>query len=218
MKKAIIFDLDGTLADTIEDITDGLNGMLREYGFPTVTVKQTLDNINNGAFELVRRSLPVEKRNDDSFIKEAKIVYEKYYSRCYNIKTAEYNGCGKALKTLSSMGIKLCVLSNKQDGFVKEIIKRLFPDIPFSIVMGQSERFKTKPDPSSVLHILSSVEVDANDAAFVGDSNIDMLTAKNAGITPVGVSWGYRSTDILLENGAELIVREPSELTSIANI
>jgi len=215
MIKSLIFDLDGTLADTITDIRDGLNGMLTEYGFPLVTTEQTLSNINNGALELVRRSLPEQRRSDDGFVKKAKQVYEKYYSECYNCKTTEYKGCSEALNELALQGISLNVLSNKQDFFVKKIIKKLFYDVRFDFVIGQSELFPTKPDPSSTLHILSSLGVKPSEAVFVGDSNVDMITAKNASVAAVGVAWGYRSRDILLENGAKIIIDTPYELVKI---
>lgn len=217
MKKAIVFDLDGTLADTIADITDGLNGMLTEYGLPTVTCEQTLQNINNGAMMLVRRSLPEDKR-DDEFVKQAKMTYEKYYSKCYNNKTSEYPGCTEALKSLNAQGISLSVLSNKQDEFVKKIIQRLFPDIKFDFVMGQSDCFPTKPDPAALNYILEKIGVRPDEAVFVGDSNIDMQTAINANVFPYGVSWGYRSEQILLENGAKVVVGLTSSLANIPNV
>ena len=215
MKKAIIFDLDGTLADTIDDITDGLNGMLNEYGFDSITREQTLNNINNGAFELVRRSLPREKQ-DDAFVTEAKKVYEKYYSDCYCNKTLEYNGCKEALLSLQEKDVSLSVLSNKQDEFVKVIVSKLFPEIKFDFVIGQGV-FPTKPDPSAVTFILDKLHLSPSDAVIVGDSNVDMLTAKNADITAVGVSWGYRSPDILNKNGATIILNSPNEIASVLN-
>ena len=218
MIKTVILDLDGTLADTITDIRDGLNGMLGQLGFPQVSKSDTLANINNGAFELVRRSLPEKYRTDDDFVKIAKVIYEKYYAECYNTQTAEYVGITEALKSLSDSKITLSVLSNKQDEFVKKIVAKLFPDIPFAFVMGQSDRFPTKPDPTSILYILDSLGASRCEAALVGDSNIDMLTARNAEIIPIGVAWGYRSKEILLENGAKYIVSSPCELTKITNL
>ncbi len=218
MIRNIIFDLDGTLADTILDIRSGLNGMLTEYGFSTVTKEQTLANINNGALELVRRSLPEKYRCDDSFVKDAKLVYEKYYSICYNDLTAEYSGCNDALKKLACHGVSLSVLSNKQDEFVKKIVQKLFPDIPFKFVFGQSDKFPTKPDPSSILYILDELSIPASETALIGDSNVDILTAKNAHVLPIGVSWGYRNKDILLECGARHIIDTPADITDIISI
>ena len=215
MIKTIIFDLDGTLANTIEDITCGLNGMLYEYGFPLVTADDTLRNINNGALELVRRSIPESRRNDESFVKEAKRTYEKYYNKCFNDTTYAYSGIHEALLKLQEGEYSLNVLSNKQDEFVKLIVKKLFPDVKFDYILGQSEAFPTKPDPTAVLHIINEVGADIKSTAIVGDSNVDMVTAKNACIVPLGVSWGYRSSDILLENGAKHIFSDPSELVNI---
>lgn len=216
MIKAIILDLDGTLANTIDDITDGLNGMLTEYGFPNVTTTDTLNNINNGALELVRRSLPADHR-DDEFTKKAKKTYEKYYSDCYCNKTLEYPGISSAIKKLEASGVSLSVLSNKQDEFVKVIVKKLFKDVKFDFVIGQGS-FTTKPDPTSVNYILSNINVQSEHAVIVGDSNVDMITAKNANIKAVGVSWGYRSKEILIENGAEIIIDTPDKLVEIINI
>ncbi len=218
MIKLIIFDLDGTLADTILDIKNGLNGMLGEYSFPLVSREQTLAAINNGATELVRRCLPEKYRADDNFVLQAKKVYEKYYSRCYNNLTSEYEGCSKALAELSSLGINLAVLSNKQDEFVKRIVDKLFCHVPFKCVMGQSEQFPTKPNPASAHHIMSLLGVRPEETVFVGDSNIDMDTAKNADVIPVGVSWGYRSSDILKKHGAREILTSPNMISSIASM
>jgi phosphoglycolate phosphatase len=216
--KLVIFDLDGTLADTILDIRDGLNGMLYEYGFPLVNKEQTLSYINNGALELVRRSLPKEYQKDEDFVKSAKRVYERYYSQCYNNKTKEYKGCSDALKSLANCGLRLAVLSNKQDEFVKKIVSKLFVDVPFEFVLGQSEKFPTKPDPASIHYIISELGVSAEETVLVGDSNVDMLTAKNADIIPIGVSWGYRPKEVLIELGAIHVLESPSEIAGIISI
>ncbi len=218
MIKLIIFDLDGTLADTILDIRDGLNGMLNELGFPQVTEKQTLSNINNGALELVRRSLPERFRDNEEFVKEAKAIYEKYYSICYNNKTSEYTGVTTSLKALRENGILLAVLSNKQHKFVQKIVEKLFGDITFEYVNGQTEFIPTKPDPTAVIHIIESANVMKSEVLLVGDSNIDMMTAKNAGITPIGVSWGYRPKDLLIECGAKLVLDTPIDIARLPNL
>ncbi len=218
MKKVIIFDLDGTLADTILDIRDGLNGMLTELGFPSVTKEQTLNAINNGATELVRRCLPEQYKENEELVKSARKTYEKYYSVCYNNLTYAYEGASQALASLQESGATLCVLSNKQDEFVKKIVKKLFPSIKFAFVMGQTEKFPTKPSPASVNYILDSLGIEPREAVLVGDSGIDMETAKNAGIDAIGVSWGYRPPEMLKSGGALKILSNPAEFAEIINI
>lgn len=214
MIKLIIFDLDGTLADTLDDIGDAVNSMLSELSFPTLTRKDMLANINRGARELIRRSLPEEARENGDLVTRALSIYERYYALCYCKKTFLYHGIHDALADLSKSGVSLAVLSNKQDEFVKNIVSSLLPDIPFSCVLGQG-RFPTKPSPDAVRYILSSVGVSASETAFVGDSHVDMLTAKNSGTLAVGVTWGYRSREVLLENGARYLIDEPARLKDI---
>lgn len=214
MIKLIIFDLDGTLADTLDDIGDAVNSMLSELSFPTLTRRDMLANINRGARELIRRSLPEGARNDEELITRALLVYERCYALCYCKRTYLYQGIHDALSALSEKGIPLAVLSNKQDEFVRNIISTLLPDIPFSCVMGQG-RFPTKPSPDAVSYITSLVGAAPDETAFVGDSHIDMLTAKNSGSHAVGVTWGYRSREVLTENGAELLIDKADDLLKI---
>ena len=215
MIKATVFDLDGTIADTIDDIADALNSMLKDQGFPTLTRAQALANINNGAFRLVRRSLPEKYRNDDDFIRKCLSVYESYYEKCYDNRTYPYDGIIEALSEFSKR-VPIAVLSNKQDLFVKNIVKKLFPSGMFSFVLGQGE-FPPKPDPAAILYVCEKLGVKPEECALVGDSNVDMLTAKNSGVHAVGVTWGYRSREMLIEHGAELLIDEPSEFINILN-
>ena len=217
MIKAAIFDLDGTIADTLDDITDGINGMLCEYSFPILTRSDTLKNINYGAFELVKRSLPEKYRDNKDFIINALKVYEKYYAECYDNKTCVYQGIPQALKELSKAKIKLAILSNKQDLFVKNIISKLFPENLFDLVLGQG-RFPPKPSSDAPLFICNELDSKPSETAFVGDSHVDMLTAKAASLHPVGVTWGYRSREVLIENGAEILISSPHELIKLLSI
>ena len=217
MLKLIIFDLDGTLADTLDDIGDGVNSMLREFSFNTLTRKDVTANINRGARELIRKSLPENVRENADFVTKALQIYERYYAECYCNKTYLYPHIKEALTALSESGIKLAVLSNKQDEFVKHIISKLLPEIPFSFVLGQGQ-FPTKPSPDAVDHILNFLGIRPEETAFVGDSHIDMLTAKNTGTHAVGVTWGYRSRDILLENGAHLLIEDAEELKKLPKL
>lgn len=217
MIKALIFDLDGTLADTIDDIGWAVNKMLAARGFPTLTRADHLANINNGAFQLIKRSVPKEYRENEPFVKECLSEYEREYSTHYAIDTKAYDGAKEALLRLANKGCRLAVLSNKQDGYVKKIIDTLFPEVPFEEVMGQTE-LPTKPDPTVPLIIAKNLGVLPRETAFVGDSQVDIKTALNAGMRPVGVAWGYRSTELLIREGAELIIDTPPRISDITEL
>lgn len=212
MFKAVIFDLDGTLADTIDDIGYSINQMLELHGFPKLTRKEHLANINNGAFQLVRRSLPENYRENEDFIRSCLAEYEHFYDAHHMCETVAYDGISDVLTILSKSEVKLAVLSNKQDGYVKDIISTLFPSIKFGAVYGMLD-LPAKPDPSSALKIANELKVLPSEVAFVGDSHVDMMTAKNAGMYPIGVSWGYRDEQLLKENGACLICHNARELS-----
>ena len=143
----------------------------------------------------------------------AKKIYESYYQKCYNSKTKAFTGCTEMLMKLTESGCQLAVLSNKQQSFVTEIVSTLFPEIPFVCVIGQGE-FPTKPDPAAVEFIVGKTGVSKYECFLVGDSDVDMQTAINAGIHPVGVSWGYRDAGILREKGAEFIAGEPADINN----
>lgn len=214
MGKTVIFDLDGTLADTIYDIRDALCGMRRRLGFSDISVEQTLKNINNGAYALVKRSLPESIAENREFIEDAKKIYEECYEKCYNNKTKAFDGCAEMLKILVGNGCSISVLSNKQQPFVEEIVKTLFPEIAFGFVIGQG-RFPTKPDPEAVRYIINETGARKSECYLVGDSDVDMKTALNAGVHPIGVSWGYRKPEILAENGAEFIAEKPQDINKL---
>ena len=214
MIKLIIFDLDGTLADTLDDIGDAVNEMLTDYSFPTLTRADILANINRGARELIRLCLPEKARESEDFITEALNVYKGYYNLRYCNKTSLYPGIREALSSLSESKVKLAVLSNKQDEAVKLIVAKLLPEIPFTCVLGQGQ-FPTKPSPDAVNYIMEVAGATPDETAFVGDSNIDMLTAKNSGTLAVGVTWGYRSREVLAESGAKHLIDKTEGLVDI---
>ena len=214
MIKVAIFDLDGTLCDTMDDLMTGMNGMLRELGYPTRTKEELLTFINNGAYRFVQLSLPEEIREDELIMATALETYSRHYAQCYADKTYPYAGMEEALYALKQEGVRLAVLSNKQDAFVKNIVKKLFPADLFEEVHGQLEH-PAKPDPTAALAIAKSLCVHPEECIFCGDSDVDIKTAKNAGMIPLGVSWGYRSAAILRETGATLIAREPADIPVI---
>jgi phosphoglycolate phosphatase len=214
MIKAIIFDLDGTLADTMPDLQTAMNNMLVRLGYRTRTRTELISAINKGAREFVRRSLPKDVSDVEFILDSALETYTDEYSRCYCDNTAAFTGIEAVLMELKSQGIKLAVLSNKQDKFVKDIISKLFDKKLFSCVMGQGS-YPTKPNPASALAIAKELGVKPYRTLFVGDSDVDMQTAKNAGMRSMGVSWGYREAEVLREAGATYIVRDPQAIPVI---
>lgn len=217
MIKAIIFDLDGTLADTMYDLKTAMNTMLRGYGYPERTREELISFINKGARYFVWKSLPdgTADSPDCDSVTEALKIYNESYAKCYLDETREYEGVTKALLALKSKGVKTAVLSNKPDRFVKDIADKLFPDI-FVCALGQGP-FPTKPDPAAAFMIAEKLNVSPEECAFVGDSDVDMTTAINAGMLPVGVSWGYRSEECLTAAGAKKIIHTASELAALAD-
>ncbi len=214
MIKAIIFDLDGTLADTMPDLQTAMNGMLTRLGYRTRTRTELVKAINNGAREFVRRSLPREVQGVDFILQSAIDIYEDEYSKCYIEKTAPYDGIEALLMDLKSMGVKISVLSNKQDAFVKDIVGKLFDKKLFSYVQGQ-DKLPIKPNPTVALQLAKGMGVKVSKCLFIGDSDVDIQTAKNAGMRSVGVCWGYRTQEVLEEAGADFIAKSPNDICQI---
>ena len=214
MIKGIIFDLDGTLADTVDDIGDAVNMMLAARGFPTLERETHIANIGNGAYTLICRSLPQAYAGDGSFVRECLEEFKEYYSCNYMNKSRAFEGVREALLTLREKDIALSVLSNKPDDYVQRMIPVIFPDIAFDYVQGQGA-LQVKPDPTAALEIAKGMGLKPDTVAFVGDSDVDMITAKNAGMKAVGVCWGYRPSEVLLSLGAELLCREASDIAAI---
>lgn len=212
--KAIIFDLDGTLADTVGDLWDAMNLMLAHYGYPGKTKEEIIKHINHGAYNFVKGCLPEDKQSDAEVI-AAKEIYSKYYAENYCNKTYAYDGMKELCAELKARGVKLAVLSNKQDAFAKIIIEKLFGGI-FEIVMGgQPENFPLKPDPASAIFIAGRFNAYPKECLYVGDSDVDMETSARAGMNAVGVNWGYRSEDILVQAGAAHILRSAEDLFAL---
>ena len=210
-KKLLIFDLDGTIADTINTIRDAVNMCMSHFGYPTLSYEQTRDNVGFGARELIRLSLPSHAAEDRDTYER---VFE-YFSGCYKITHDNIDGCYDGLysviEELYGRGFKLAVLSNKPDHLVGGIMKKLFPDGMFSIAMGQTELPK-KPDSTVPLMIADKLGCEAEDTYFIGDSEVDVLTAKNSGMRSVAVSWGFRSREVLENSEPDIIVDTPQQL------
>lgn len=210
--KAIIFDLDGTLADTLGDLTVAMNKMLVSFGWPTKTREELRNNINRGGRRFVSQSMPqnVFSSEDDRIVDLAYEMYHKKYSEGYCIKTKDYAGIKEQIAKLKAAGYKVGVLSNKTNSFVQDIIANLFPDT-FDAVVGHTT-MPTKPDPMIAWKIAGDLGVTANECILVGDSDVDMTTANNSGMYPLGVTWGYRDKDVLVSAGAKKTIDKPEEL------
>jgi len=203
--KAAIFDLDGTLVNSLEDLTDAVNQVLSNKSLPTHDVAAIKSFVGTGLRNLIIKSLPEGKRDDstvDSYLSEMKKIYGQ---NCTN-KTKPYSGIVEMLTDLRANNIPVAVLSNKADNLTKIVVNEIFPQISFSHIIGMTKEETRKPSPYEVLRICADLGVKTDEAVFIGDSDIDMQTAKNAGMFAIGVEWGFRDIENLLENGADMIV------------
>lgn len=216
MAYGIIFDLDGTLADTVDDLRTAVNSTLAILGYEPRSKFEIINFLNNGSRELVRRALPTAVQGEEFIIESALNIYAQEYEKCFCNKTRAYTGIYEVLKELKKSKFKLGVLSNKPHRFVKEIISKLFGNNTFDFVMGQSD-LPRKPDPTAALLVAKEIGVKANKCIFVGDSDVDMKTAENADMRSIGVSWGYRKVGLLMDSGANYIAENPSQLLEHAN-
>ena len=212
--QAIIFDLDGTLLNTLADIRDSVNRMLAEYGFAGHTMDDYRRFIGNGIRMLVTRALPIEGRSEemiDTCVRRAREIYWESWKN----KTRPYEGIMELLDHLRKIELPLAVLSNKPHDFTVRYVNTYFGDLNFSVVMGQNDRFPVKPDPTSALDIARQTGLPPSAFLFVGDSAVDMQTAAAAGMHSVGVAWGFRGPQELVENGCQTLVKHPLEILSL---
>lgn len=213
--KAAIFDLDGTLADTIEAIRAAINLTMQEYGYPLHTYEEIREYIGNGAKNLVLRSMPADAAWDTEQHARVFLTYQDNYDRGHLATDRCYDGMPELIAALHAKGVKLAVLSNKQDRHVQGLIAQLFPAGEFSAVMGQMDHLPKKPDPTVPLMIAEQLGVEPSSCAFIGDSEVDMRTAKNAGMPAIGVSWGYRDRDLLSAESPDALADTPQQLFEI---
>lgn len=211
MKKAVIFDLDGTLLNTLDDLADSTNYALSKFGYPTRTIDEVRQFVGNGVAKLIERAIP-EGKNNPNFEKCLAIFKENYAQNMYN-KTAPYNGIIEMLSNLKSKGIIIAVVSNKFDLAVKELCKKYFEGfIDFAAGENEAQGIKKKPAPDTVISVLNEFNFAPEDAVYVGDSDVDIMTAKNSKMSCISVTWGFRDEKFLLENGATILINAPSEI------
>lgn len=211
MKKIVIFDLDGTLLNTLDDLADSTNYALSKFGYPTRTIEEVRQFVGNGVAKLIERAIP-DGKNNSNFEKCLSIFKENYAQNMYN-KTAPYNGIIEMLSNLKSKGIKIAVVSNKFDLAVKELCKKYFEGfIDFAAGENEAQGIKKKPAPDTVLSVLRKFSFSPEDAIYVGDSDVDIMTAKNSKMPCISVTWGFRDEKFLLKSGATILINAPSEI------
>ena len=209
--KAVIFDLDGTLLDTIEDIADSMNHVLDLYGFPRHSIAEYKLFVGDGAANLVKRSVSGSGASD-TMLGQLEEGYRAEYLKRHADKTKPYDGIPELLAALADRGIKKAVLSNKPHDSTEKVIAHYFPNIEFDAVIGQQPGRPIKPDPGSALEIVGILGVKKEDVIYIGDTGTDMLTAKAAGLKAVGALWGFRDESELAANGADLLAWQPMDL------
>ena len=215
MKKLLLFDLDGTIADTIESIRHAVNITMEHYGYPARSYLDVKAAIGNGAKLLIKRSMPDPDADDDEKVSTALSFYNEAYRNTYMEVGGCYDGMHDTLKELKARGYTIAILSNKQDEYVKLISSQIIEEGIVSMSVGQLEGYPTKPDPTVPLLMASELGFAPSDCVFIGDSDVDIKTAKNSGMVGVGCSWGYRAGEILASLGAEYVIDSPRELLDI---
>lgn len=216
MKQGLIFDLDGTLVDSLPGIAASLNHALGNLGFPMHVTTAVRRFIGDGSWILAQRASPAG--SSDEVISGIEREFKIHYDRHWVEGTAPYPDIPGLLKSLADRGHPLAVLSNKPHPFTTTIVAALFPEIPFQIIVGQKPGIPHKPDPTGALEIVRAFTLPAADCVLIGDSTIDLLTARNAGISSIGVTWGYHDRAPLLAGGAGRLVDSPSELLEALRI
>ena len=215
MKKLVIFDLDGTLLNTIADLACATNHALTCCGFPTHETDEYCHFVGRGINNLFRSALPETERTDENVLR-MRAAFLPYYNEHNAENSKPYEGITKVLEELHNAGLSLAVASNKYQQATEKLIRFFFPSISFCAVLGQREGVPIKPDPSIVHLILETAGVSASEALYVGDSGIDMQTAANAHVDSVGVTWGFRSAEELRANGAKQLAHTPDDILRIA--
>ncbi|MBP3505256.1 MAG: HAD family hydrolase [Lachnospiraceae bacterium] len=207
----VIFDMDGTILDTLDDLADSLNYALTQSGMPTRTRTEVCSFVGNGIRKLIERGVPSGSTEEQ--IRGVHAVFTEYYKVHCVDKTQPYSGILELIQTLRAAGVKTAVVSNKADYGVQELCKQYF-DGMFDAAVGERPTVRKKPAPDSVNEVLRQLGVDRTHALYVGDSDVDIETAKQADMDCVSVLWGFRDREFLLAHGAKDMISQPQELLS----
>ena len=209
LKHAVIFDLDGTLLNTLEDLRSAVNAALSLRGLPPRSTEEERQFVGNGIRNLMRRALPAG--TEEAEIDAALADFKQYYGAHIHDSTVPYDGIPELLSSLRRRGIRIGVLSNKIDAASQQLIRHFFPG-QTDVVFGEHEGIPRKPDPTSCKLVMEQLDVKPEEVLYVGDSGVDMQTANNAGLTAVGVTWGFRDREDLIQNGADVLADVPAQI------
>ena len=212
MYRAVIFDLDGTLLNTLEDLRDGVNYVLALRGYPERSLEEIRRFVGNGIGKLIERAAPegTAEEEREEILKEFRL----YYTEHCRVKTGPYNGIMDLLKSLKEHNIQMAVVSNKNDAAVKELVKYYFSEY-ISVAIGECAGVRKKPSPDSVWKAISLLGVKKEQAVYVGDSEVDRATAANAGMECISVTWGFRDEELLKSLEPEYLIHKPEEIIGI---
>lgn len=210
--KTALFDMDGTLLDTLEDLRDSTNHVLREMGYPERSLEETRRFVGNGAEKLIRRAVP--EGTAEETIQEALCRFRTYYEAHCKVKTKVYDGMLAVLDALRAHGVKIAVVSNKPDEAVRPLVAQHFGSLA-DTAMGETAQRRRKPAPDMVNDALKALGAEKSRAVYVGDSEVDIETAKNAGIACISVCWGFRDREQLIAAGASEIAADAQELRAL---
>ena len=209
--KAIIWDMDGTVLDTLEDLCDSANYVLAKHSCPKRTLEETRCSVGNGLRNLMQLSTPGGEANPE--FEDIFAEMRSYYSEHCRVKTRPYDGIDNALDTFKAAGIKMAIVSNKLDAAVKDLVRDFYPQVDYSL--GETEGLARKPAPDMVEKALSELGVSKDETIFIGDSEVDVMTAKNAGLCCISALWGFRKKEELIPYGADTFAEKPEDLISM---
>lgn len=210
----VIFDLDGTLLNTLEDLADATNWVCAQHGWPAHPLEAYKTFVGNGMPKLLERAVPADVEQTPQLRAQMLEEFTPYYHAHKADKTAPYPGISQALQRLKEAGITMAVLTNKPDGAARPIVEGYFPGV-FHVVQGALPGVPTKPDPTALYTLMQRIGATRENAIFIGDSNVDIQTAKNGGLYSCGVLWGFRTREELLHEGADVLVQSAEELTDL---
>ncbi|WP_224362408.1 HAD family hydrolase [Hyalangium versicolor] len=210
--RAAIFDLDGTLVDSLADIAASMNHSLVQHGLPTHPVDDYRHYVGEGVMTLVRKATPSDREDLHASILA---TYRAYYAEHLFDQTRLFPGIPGVLAQLAADEVRLAVLSNKADAFTRQLVEGLLPGVPFAAIYGERQGVPRKPDPTAALALASELGVAPRECAFVGDTSVDMNTSRNAGMYGVGVTWGFRGVEELRAAGARALATSAEELITV---